>query len=87
MSKKKIRFICVLVVTLCFATGCKSKIVSTIKITETDIIINGKEVDYDDLKERVYSEEITLIDNNAIKETYDEVIDFLKSNNINYVEK
>lgn len=81
------RFLCVLGVIICFTTGCNSKTVNTIKITETDIIINGKGVDYVDLKDRDYAEKITLIDNYAIKQTYEEVVDFLKSNNIEYEEK
>lgn len=87
MVRKKIRFLCVLAVIICFSTGCQSKTVSTIKITEADIIINGKDVDYADLKDRVYVEKVTLIDNNAIKQTYEEVVDFLKSNNIEYEEE
>lgn len=80
---KSIIILC-LTASLC---GCQAKPVNKIEISEKNIIVNDKKIKLEDLMDKKFSDNVTIIDNDAIKETYDQVCDFLKSKDIEFIEE
>lgn len=83
---KNLRIIVILCLVACLC-GCQSKPINQIEISEKSIIVNDKKVAFEDLTTKKFSEKVTIIDNDAIKETYDQVCEFLKSNNVEFEEE
>lgn len=83
---KKLKIIVILCLTACLC-GCQAKPVSKIEISEKSIIVNEKKISFEDFMDKKFSDNVTIIDNNAIKGTYDQVCDFLKSKDIEIKEE